>query len=75
MNMRAAILRAQVADGTKAVGDEVRESSVTGALSALGQLVDRLGDVLDWDPETRQEWRQALAPEPAAAEGEEAGEA
>ncbi len=63
-NVRAAILRTRVA--AAAGGD--REMAVTGAVSALGKLVDALGDLFNWDHETRQEWRQALLPmlEPAA---------
>ena len=65
--VRAAILRTQAAEATQG---EAREQAVTGALSALGQLVDRLGKVLEWDHETRQEWRQALGPLlPLAAAG------
>ncbi len=65
--VRTAILRTQAAE---AANGEEREQTVTGALAALGQLVDRLGVVLDWDHETRQEWRQALAPLlPLAAAG------
>lgn len=65
--VRAAILRTQAA---QAASDEAREQATAGALAALGQLVDRLGDVLEWDGETRQEWRQALGPLlPLAAAG------
>ena len=65
--VRAAVLRTQAAE----IGQgEDCERAVAGAIAALGQLVDRLGDVLEWDHETRQEWRQALGPLlPLAAAG------
>ena len=65
-NVRAAILRTQVAP---TLDPEGREMAVSGARAALGKLVDALGDMFTWDHHTRQEWRQALAPllEPAAA--------
>ena len=64
-NVRAAILRTQAAAGTTG---EDRESALTGARTALGKLVDGLGEVFSWDNDTRQEWRQALEPllEPAS---------
>jgi len=65
--VRAAILRAQAAGASQ--GPD-REKAMTAALAALDQLVDRLGDTLDWDADTREEWRQALGPLlPAAARG------
>lgn len=57
--VRAAVLRTQAAGATD--GDD-RDRAVTAARTALGKLVDRIGDVRNWDHETRQEWRQALAP-------------
>lgn len=64
--VRAALLRTQAAQSA-----EPTQGALASALSALGQLVDRLGDVLDWDHETRQEWRQALGPLlPLAAAGD-----
>jgi hypothetical protein len=64
-NVRAAILRTTVA----AAGGEDRMLAVSGAVTALGKLVDALGDLFAWDHETRREWRQALVPllEPASA--------
>ena len=35
---------------------------MAAALAAIGKLVDRLGDMLEWDADTREEWRQALGP-------------
>ncbi len=65
--VRAAILRTQAAEIGR--GEDC-ERAVAGAIAALGHLVDRLGDVLEWDHETRQEWRQALGPLlPLAATG------
>ena len=65
--VRAAILRTQAAGATS--GPD-RERAMTGALAAVGQLVDRLGEMLDWDADTREEWRQALGPLlPLAAKG------
>jgi hypothetical protein len=64
-NVRAAILRRQVAAG---VTGEAHELAVTGARTALGKTVEALGEVFGWDDAARQEWRQALTPllEPAA---------
>jgi hypothetical protein len=63
-NVRAAILYTQAA---AAPGSRSGEA-ISGALAALGKLVDALGDMFAWDHHTRQEWHQALAPllEPAA---------
>ncbi len=66
--VRAAFLRTQA---SQALTGHDREQAVQGALACVRHLVDRLGDVLDWDTDTREEWRQALAPMlPAAASGE-----
>ncbi|QJW93379.1 hypothetical protein [Frigoriglobus tundricola] len=65
--VRAAVLRTQAAGASQ--GPD-REHVMTAALAALGQLVNRLGDTLDWDADTREEWRQALGPLlPVAARG------
>src|SRR5262249_34117569 len=65
--VRAAILRTQAAKASQGLD---RERAMEGALAAVRQLVDRLGDLLDWDQDTRQEWRQAVWPMlPAAASG------
>jgi hypothetical protein len=65
--VRAAILRAQAAGAAQ--GPD-RERAAAAALAAVRQLVDRLGDMLGWDADTREEWRQALAPLlPPAARG------
>ncbi|MBA4189174.1 MAG: hypothetical protein C0467_14345 [Planctomycetaceae bacterium] len=58
-NVRAAILRAEFA--ATATGEQ-KELALAGARSSLGKLVDSLGDMFAWDDDTRQEWRQALAP-------------
>jgi hypothetical protein len=64
--VRAAILRTQAA----AVPGPHGESARSGAREAMGQLVRRLGDVLEWDADTRAEWHQALeALLPRAATG------
>lgn len=57
--VRAAVLRARAA-GRLEGADKDRASAA--ARDAVGELVDQLGGVLDWDEATRQEWRQALAP-------------
>ena len=64
--VRAAILRTQAALATTGIE---RERAAEGAVAALRRLVDRLGDMLEWDTDTREEWRQALGPllPPAAA--------
>ncbi len=65
--VRAAILHTQTAGSSEG---ETREPAAAGALAALGELVNRLGGVLEWDQETRQAWREALAPLlPLAATG------
>jgi hypothetical protein len=65
--VRAAILRTQAAMASQGLD---RERAMEGALAAVRQLVDRLGDLLDWDQDTRQEWRQAIGPLlPVAASG------
>jgi hypothetical protein len=48
-HVRAAILRTQAGAGPEAHG-------------SLGRLVEALGAVFSWDAQTRQDWRQALAP-------------
>jgi hypothetical protein len=64
--VRAAILRTQAA----AVPGADRASAEAGARAALRKLVDRLGDAMGWEPETRGEWDQALgALLPRAAAG------
>jgi hypothetical protein len=57
--VRAAVLRTQAA--SRLEGAE-KEQATAAARAAIGQLVERLGAVLDWDEPTRQEWRQALGP-------------
>ena len=47
--VRAAILCTRAGDGP-------------GAADFLGKLVEELGRVLEWDADTRGEWKQALAP-------------
>ena len=65
--VRAAILCTQAAAAS--TGPD-RERATGGALAAVGLLVDRLGDMLEWDADTRDEWRQALGPLlPLAAKG------
>jgi hypothetical protein len=64
--VRAAILRTQAS--RKAEGD-AGERAAMAARTAIGRLVENLGDVLDWDEPTRREWRQALAPKLAPAAG------
>jgi hypothetical protein len=65
--VRAAILRAQAAGAAQGLE---RERAMAAALAAVRQLVDRLGDMLEWDADTREEWRQALGPMlPVAAKG------
>jgi len=58
-NVRAAILRTHIA---AALAGEERERALAGAQIALGKLVDALGTLFAWEHDTRQEWRQALAP-------------
>lgn len=66
--VRAAILRTQVAKARHGLD---RERAMQGALAATRQLVDRLGDEMKWDSDTREEWMQALGPMlPLAASGE-----
>jgi len=66
--VRAAILRTQAAKATHGLD---RERAMQAALTAGRQLVDRLGDELKWDSDTREEWMQALGPMlPLAASGE-----
>jgi hypothetical protein len=57
--VRAAVLRTQAA--SRLAGAEQERANAL-ARSAVGELVERLGAVLDWDEPTRQEWRQALGP-------------
>lgn len=65
--VRAAILRAQAAGALQGLD---RERALGAALDALRKLVDELGGLLDWDEDTREEWRQALGPLlPLAARG------
>ncbi|MBN9119217.1 MAG: hypothetical protein J0I06_08660 [Planctomycetes bacterium] len=65
--VRAAILRTQAAGAAQGLD---RERAMEAALAALRQLVDRLGDLLEWDADTREEWRQSLGPLlPLAARG------
>lgn len=65
--VRAAILRTQAAGAAQGID---REQAMVRALDAIRQLVDRLGDLLEWDTDTREEWRQALGPLlPLAARG------
>lgn len=65
--VRAAILRTQVAEVSSA---GARGSATAGAHAALKLLVERLGDVLAWDNETRGKWHEALMPLlPLAAAG------
>src|SRR5262249_44668129 len=65
--VRSAILRTQAAGAVQGLD---RASALESALATLRQLVDRLGDVLEWDADTREEWRQALGPLlPLAARG------
>ena len=65
--VRAAILRTQAAGAAQGAD---RERAMESALAAIKQLVDRLGAMLDWDADTREEWRQALGPLlPLAARG------
>jgi hypothetical protein len=66
-SVRAAILRTQAAAATHGLD---RERAAEAALGSVAQLVNRLGDLLDWDADTREEWRQALRPMlPPAARG------
>jgi len=58
-NVRAAILRTQVAGTTPG---KTRKQILAGARSSLGKLVDSLGEMFSWDHHTRQEWLQALTP-------------
>ncbi len=59
--VRSAILRARAATGP---------DGAAAAVESLRALVDRLGDALNWDSDTRDEWHQALAPVlPRAADG------
>ena len=65
--VRSAILRARAAG---AAPESERAAATAAAGASLRTLVDRLGDVLTWDAETRDEWHQALAPLlPRAADG------
>lgn len=56
--VRAAILYTQAADAST---EGERASATAAARAALRVLVDRLGDLLDWKPDDREEWLQALA--------------
>lgn len=58
-NVRAAILHAHIAATSSRKQKELAD---TGARTSLGKLVDSLGEMFSWDHDTRQEWRQALAP-------------
>jgi hypothetical protein len=65
--VRAAILRNQAAAALQGAD---RDRAAEAAAGSVRVLVDRLGDLLKWDPDTREEWRQALRPLlPAAARG------
>jgi hypothetical protein len=56
--VRAAVLRQQA---SAAPGGD-RMYALSAARGALRKLVNRLGDVLEWDAGTRDEWHRALAP-------------
>ena len=56
--VRAAILYTQAAEAS---AESERKRATAAARAALRVLVDRLGDVLEWDADTREEWHQALA--------------
>jgi hypothetical protein len=58
--VRAAVLCTQAARG--AADEAERERARADAQSAIGKLVDRLGDLLGWDDASRHDWRQALSP-------------
>ena len=63
--VRAAILHTQLAAGAQ--GTEL-ERFRYDAIADLNKVVQALGDMFDWDNDTRQEWRQAVIPllEPAS---------
>jgi hypothetical protein len=66
--VRAAILHTRAATASQGLD---RERAIEAALASVGALVERLGNLLEWDADTRQEWRQALGPLlPLAASGE-----
>lgn len=65
--VRAAILRTQAAAASQGAD---RERAAAAAFGSLRALVERLGTLLKWDADTREEWRQALGPLlPLAARG------